>query len=48
MIDVRCSCGKLLGRIDGIYELKCRRCKTIVAGNTRLFRGKKYDPIVGD
>lgn len=33
--DVRCLCGKLLGRVDGKYEIKCQRCKSIVAGNTK-------------
>lgn len=30
MTDVRCvKCGTLLGRIDGHYEIKCRKCKAI-------------------
>lgn len=27
MIDVRCTaCNKLLGKIKGVYEIKCPRC----------------------
>lgn len=27
MVEVRCAkCGKLLGRVDGDYEIKCIRC----------------------
>ena len=30
MQEIRCKkCGKLLGRIDGEYEIKCPRCKTM-------------------
>lgn len=30
MQDVRCQgCGKMLGKVEGQYEIKCPRCKTI-------------------
>ncbi|AZZ98768.1 Com family DNA-binding transcriptional regulator [Pseudoalteromonas sp. R3] len=29
MQDVRCTCGKLLCRLDGKVEIKCPRCKAI-------------------
>lgn len=33
--EVRCpKCGKLLGRFDGIGEIKCNRCKMVVKINT--------------
>lgn len=34
--EVRCpKCGRLLGRLEGVGEIKCNRCKTIVKVNTR-------------
>lgn len=49
--DVRCKilltdgkvCNRLLGRIDGVYEIKCPRCKGIT---TNL--QKQYNPVTGD
>lgn len=32
LVDVRCKCGKLLGRVFGNYEIKCPRCKLIISG----------------
>jgi phage FluMu protein Com len=30
MNDIRCvKCGKLLGKINGEYEIKCPRCKEL-------------------
>jgi phage FluMu protein Com len=38
-MDVRCKkCNKLLGKIDGIYEIKCPRCGEI---NTSYFDKEK-------
>ncbi len=35
LIDVRCKkCGKLLGKIKGEAEIKCKNCKTINYFNT--------------
>jgi len=33
MKEIRCSCGRLLGKIDGQYEIKCPKCKTISEGD---------------
>lgn len=27
--EIRCNCGRLLGYINGEYEIKCPRCKEI-------------------
>jgi len=30
MKEIRCKeCGKMLGKIDGEYEIKCPRCKAM-------------------
>jgi phage FluMu protein Com len=34
MQEVRCRCNKLLGRINGDYEIKCSRCKAMISGST--------------
>lgn len=34
LIDVRCVCGRLLGRVLGLYQIKCARCKRIIEGTT--------------
>ena len=34
MTDVRCECGRLLGKIEGKYDLRCPRCKRVVIGDT--------------
>lgn len=29
--EVRCDCGRLLGRlVDGVFEIRCRRCRRLV------------------
>lgn len=36
MKEIRCTCGKLLGKISADatgYEFKCPRCKTLVKKN---------------
>lgn len=49
LIDIRCKCGKLLGKIDGKYELKCQRCKVIQDGVTpKIVPPKRYDTIKGE
>jgi phage FluMu protein Com len=32
LIDIRCACGKLLGRVQegAAHEIKCPRCKNVV------------------
>lgn len=49
MKELRCSCGRLLARVDntkasGVIEIKCERCK-----NVKTFRGtrlvEKYSEI---
>jgi phage FluMu protein Com len=32
LYNARCTCGRLLGRINGYYEIKCPRCKAIKSG----------------
>jgi phage FluMu protein Com len=33
MTAVHCACGRLLGRFEGKYDIRCR-CKRIVKGDT--------------
>lgn len=42
--DVRCYCGRLLGRVSGKYEIKCPRCKAVIVGATPEH---KYDKVKG-
>ena len=47
--EVRCKCGKLLGKINGVYEIKCHRCKFIREGITpKNIEPKQYDPVKGE
>lgn len=32
MKEVRCTCGRLLGKLQGRYEIKCPKCKTLNKG----------------
>ena len=34
LYEIRCYCGKLLGKVNGMYQIKCPRCKIIVEGTT--------------
>ena len=47
--EVRCKCGKLLGKVTGSYEIKCNRCKFIQEGispKPKVY--KDYDKIKGE
>jgi phage FluMu protein Com len=44
--EVRCKCGRLLGKINGEYEIKCVRCKALKSGTIPL--DKQYDPVKGE
>lgn len=40
--QVRCpNCNKLLGKLKGVYEIKCQRCKRIVSGKSPTFLCEK-------
>ena len=50
LLDVRCKfiidgrvCNRLLGRIDGKYEIKCPKCKSLQSNLNR-----RYNDIIGD
>ena len=32
LYEARFKCGRLLGKINGKYEIKCSRCKSIQSG----------------
>jgi len=32
MILIRCECGQALGKVSGKYEIRCHKCKKIMAG----------------
>lgn len=39
LYEVRCSCGRLLGKINDSYEIKCSRSKHIISGDTQIQDG---------
>jgi len=32
LYEARCQCGRLLGKINGRWEIKCPRCRSIQSG----------------
>ena len=46
--DARCTCGRLLGKINGDFEIKCPRCKSIQLGKLPKPLNKMYDKQTGE
>ena len=51
MEDIRCgNDGRMLGKIDGKYEIKCPRCGCLNIGDTKsssqVCKGNKHVPLM--
>jgi phage FluMu protein Com len=46
--EARCKCGRLLGKINGHYEIKCPRCKLLQSGKLPKIDSKPYDKVKGE
>lgn len=49
LFPIRCKCGKLLGKIEGSYEIKCTRCKLLQEGvTTKPILPKQHTKELGE